>query len=73
MRTQVAAPIFSKHTSKWRAVLATYRGEPGDEYMVSSVESAPVFDTEEEAYAGGNRALTVLEETGKFPNMCEAF
>jgi hypothetical protein len=41
--------------------------------MVSSVESAPVFDTEEDAYAGADRALKVLEETGKFPNMCEAF
>jgi len=73
MRTQVAAPILSARTGKWRAVLETYRGEPGTEHLASSVESAPVFDTEEDAYAGGDRALTMLEETGKFPNMCEVF
>ena len=73
MRTQVAAPIVSSYNNKWKAVLVTFRGAVGAEYMASSVESAPVFDTEEDAYAGANRALTVLEETGKFPNMCEAF
>jgi hypothetical protein len=73
MRTEVTQPIISTYNGKWSAVLSTFRGDPGSEYMVSSVESAPVFDTEEEAYAGGNRALGVLEETGKFPNMCEAF
>jgi len=73
MRTEVAAPIVNSYNNKWKAVLTTFNGPPGAEYMMSSVESAPVFDTEEDAYAGANRALTLLEETGKFPNMSEAF
>lgn len=73
MRTEIAQPILSAHTGKWRAVLVTFMGTPGSEHLASSIESAPVFATEEDAYAGSNRALDVLETTGKFPNMCEAF
>jgi hypothetical protein len=50
-----------------------YNGTPGDEYLSASCESAPVFDTEDEAYEGGNRALDKLVKDGCFPNMCEAF
>ena len=51
----------------------SYKGIPGQEYVCSKIESASVFATEDEAYAGGSRALDALEQTGKFPNMCEVF
>lgn len=50
-----------------------HKGIPGQEYVYSKIESAAVFTTEDEAYAGGNRALDILEQTGVYPNMCELF
>ncbi len=73
IRTQVGKPLQSKHNGKWAATFENWRGIPGDEYLASSIESAPVFTTEDEAYAGAARALEVLEKTDRFPNMCEAF
>jgi hypothetical protein len=70
-RTTVSAPVQSKHTGKWRATFENWCGKPGEEYLGSTVESAPVFATEDEAYKGAVRALEILEATDKFPNMCE--
>ena len=73
MRTELGQVAQSKFNSKWSITLVSYKGIPGQEYVCSEVESAPVFATEDEAYAGGSRALDVLETTGVYPNMCEAF
>ena len=73
MRTQMSGVGQSKHNGKFTAKFDIYNGTPGDEYISASCESAPVFTTEDEAYAGGQRALDYLEQTGRFPNMCEAF
>jgi hypothetical protein len=73
IRTQANKPVLSKHNGKWSATFDNFRGTPGDEYLMSTVESAAVFVTEEEAYAGTERALAVLEATGKYPNMCGPF
>lgn len=70
LRTEVAAPEQAS-TGKWRSCFNTYGGEVGAEYLMSSCSSAPVWDTEDEAYDGARRALDVLEATDKFPNMCE--
>ncbi len=73
MRTEIGSVNQSKFNNKWSVTLVSYKGVPGQEYVSSEVESAPVFLTEDEAYAGGKRALDMLENTGKFPNMCEVF
>ena len=72
-RTCLAAPVQKAHTGKWCASFEIWRGIPGDEYMVASATSAALFDTEQEAYEAGDRALDVLQATDKFPNMCEKF
>jgi hypothetical protein len=72
MRTEQDAPTVATN-GKWRANFVTYNGTPGDEYVANTCGSAPVFNTEDEAYAGGSRALDILEQTGKFPNMCDPF
>jgi len=44
-----------------------------EQYVAFSCESPALFDSEDEAYRAGGRALDVLERTGKFPNMCDPF
>ena len=75
LRTEVTLPEQSKHTGKWAISFANYlkRSEGDSEFLSSTCTSAFVFDTEDEAYEGGNRAMAVLEATGQFPNMCEKF
>jgi hypothetical protein len=58
---------------KFSVTFTTVKGQMGDEYVSSSCTSAPVFDSEDEAYNGAIRALDVLAATGRFPNMCEQF
>ena len=72
-RTCLAAPVFSKVVGAWSTVFETWRGIPGSEYRVSSITTGALFETEDAAYAAGDRALDMLQNTGKFPNMCEAF
>jgi hypothetical protein len=73
MRTEIGQATQSSFNDKWSITLVSYKGIPGQEYVCSEVESAAVFVTESEAYSGGSRALDMLEQTGKFPNMCEMF
>jgi hypothetical protein len=72
MRTQLG-PVTSGQSGKFRVTFQTYAGAPGNEHLKSVAGSAEIFETEDEAYAAGNRALQVLEDTGMFPNLCEAF
>lgn len=72
-RTCQVAPAYYARINKWSCRLETWRGIPGDEYMATSCTSGALFDTETEAYGAGDRALDVLQATGKFPNMCEKF
>ena len=70
MRTVLGQANQSKLNGKWAITLETYSRH---EYLFSRTVSAPVFNTEEDAYEGGERALEILERTGMFPNMCEEF
>ena len=70
-RTCAGKPKFSKVTGKWSACFEMWAGIPGDEYLASTVTSGSFFATEDEAYAAQDRALDVLQETDKLPNMCE--
>jgi hypothetical protein len=73
MRTEQGFPEQSTINGKWSATFVTYCGKPGDEYVANTCASAAVFATEDDAVAGGARALAMLEQTGKYPNMCELF
>lgn len=72
MRTQLG--IAAKQANGlWAVYFETFAGPAGQERMISRVNSAALFDTEDEALAAGQRALDYLEQTGLFPNMCERF
>ena len=73
MRTVLGQANQSNLNDKWTITLETYSVGRGHEYLSSKTVSAPVFNTEEDAYEGGERALEILERTGMFPNMCEEF
>lgn len=71
--TKQAAPELAS-TGKWRAAFETYMvREDGEEHLMMTGASAPVFDTATDADEGGKRAIKILEETGKYPNLCEVF
>ena len=74
-RTVLAQPVNYINThGKWAAHFEIWATPlEGDDYMISSVTSGALFDTKDAAYEAGGRALDVLQETGKFPNMCEVF
>jgi len=72
MRTLVAG--VEQVGAKFAVKLETYRVDNDlNAYLMFKVKSAPVFMTDADAYAGGKRAVAMLKETGRFPNMCEAF
>jgi hypothetical protein len=73
MRTVINRAAFNEHTGKWSVSFITWMGNPGYEYVAGETCSASVFELEAEALAAGGRALAMLESTGKYPNMCEAF
>lgn len=74
-RTRQVAPTFSKFTGKWSAEFQTWRShiDQDGEYIVTSCSSGALFETAEAALQAGDRALDALQETGKYPNMCEAW
>lgn len=73
IRTAITKPQQCKRTGMWSSVFEQFRSHSGEEYLISTVTSAPVFHTEDDALAGANRALDALGVTGRYPNMCEAF
>ena len=72
-RTQMGLVELCEKTGKYKVSFDMYRGTPGQEYLATTATSAPVFETEDDAYAGGARALEYLAETDRFPNLCEKF
>lgn len=72
MRTQANGVQLGKN-GKYAVKFVTFNGAPGSEYVMSECTSAPVFANEDEALAGQQRALDMLETSGRFPNMCEVF
>lgn len=72
MRTEVDT-TKQYPNGKWSVSFNTYMGVPGAEYLAASCESAAVFATEDDAWVGAMHAMDYLEETGRWPNMCEVF
>lgn len=73
MRTHQVAPAQCASTRKWCAEFEVWEGDVGREERVARLTSQPFFDTEDDAYEAGFRALDTLELTGKFPDMCKPF
>jgi hypothetical protein len=72
-RTEITDSLQNSN-NKWNIIFTSYKVlADGDEYVCGVIESAYVFDTEDEAYAAGNRALKMLADTGRFPDMCQPF
>lgn len=65
-KATVSDAKYSPTRDKW-SVLLEMQDKSGQ------IQSAYVFFTEADALWAGFRAVCMLEETGKFPNMCEAF
>lgn len=57
----------------WSVELAVYDTESDGDKELFRFESAPVFNSGLDALVAGDRAVIVFKNTGKFPNMCEAF
>lgn len=70
MRTQQGKPVQSKN-GMWSSTFENWMGPVGKEYLGSSVESGAVWPDEDTALEAGQRALQQLEQTGKYPNMCQ--
>ncbi len=66
LKATVSGAKYSPTRDKW-SLLLEMQNKSGE------FESAYVFPTEADALWAGFRAVRILEETGKFPNMCEAF
>ena len=75
MRRTEITDSLQNNNDKWNIIFTDYKvsAVTGDEYVSGVIESGYVFDTEDEAYAAGDRALKALADTGRFPNMCEPF
>ena len=70
-RTVQAAPVQNKHTGKWACCFQMFRKHEGTEYLASELESPALWFDGAAAGRAGQRALEILEATGKYPNMCE--
>lgn len=70
VRTQVGKASQGKN-GKWDISFDTFFGCAGAESLASTATCPAIWDTEDEAYDAGKRALEVLEATGMYPNMCE--
>lgn len=71
LRTTVYGTYFWGVTQTYGVQFATYFGEIGNEAEVI-VQSLPMFNTEDEAYAAGASALDTLETDGELPAWCSA-
>lgn len=72
LRTQIQG-VSQGANGKWLVTFETFRGIPGRETRVSLTSCSPMFESEDEAYAAGARALDCLEQSGMYPNLCEPF
>lgn len=68
--TRVAQPQQAPN-GRWCAAFENWVTHRGESYMSSSCTSAPLWFDADAARLAGERALKVLETTGRFPNMCE--
>lgn len=71
LRTTVYGTYFWGVSQTYGVQFATYFGELGNEAEII-VQSLPMFNTEDVAYAAGQVALDMLEADGVLPDWCSA-
>ena len=72
LEVDVAIPVQGKN-GKWSSTFETFRITGSTAHLMNTIESAPVWEDAAAAVEGAHRALATLEETGKYPNMCEVW
>jgi hypothetical protein len=72
--TQVrqASPV-RKSNGLWACTFQMVRSHVGEEYVAGELETAGVWFDAGAALVAGQRALEVLSETGRYPNLCEVW
>ena len=65
----VTANDLGKYSISFEAIVGT----PGDEYVAAEVESAFLFDNEDDAFAAANRAIDYFDANNRFPDMSKQF
>ena len=73
MRIEQVAPVQSKHNGLWACNFKLFHSWAGEEYLASEVKTAAVWFDKDAALKAGSRAMEVLEQTGKWPNLCEVW
>lgn len=71
IRTAQIEPVQSKHTGKFACQFQTFATLDGEEHLMSELCTGHVWFDREAALKAGERALQILAETGKYPNLCE--
>ena len=59
------------HNGKWSSTFENFRVHGDTATPMSTITSAALWDSQQAARDAGQRALAVLDETGKYPNLCE--
>jgi hypothetical protein len=67
------APVQSKFSGKWACTFQAFITYEGKEHLSSSCESGAVWFDKAAALVAGERALALLERTGRYPNLCEVW
>lgn len=67
MHSRLSQVHLDQHSGKWAVLFDIWNAPAGQECITSSIASAYLFNSNVEAYAAGLRAVTVLEETNKYP------
>ena len=68
--TKLAQPVLGRN-GKWCAAFENFITRGDETFMSSSCTSAPLWFDAAAAKLAAERAVVVLEQTGKLPNMCE--
>lgn len=61
----------SKYTNKYECKFSMHRIDDGRLVATAMTTSAAVWSTQQDAESAGHRAISVYEETGILPNLCE--
>ena len=73
IRIEQTAPVQSKFNGKWACTFTNTRIDNGKEHVATQLETAALWPDAATATQAGKRVIEILEKTGKYPNMCEAW
>lgn len=72
-RTVQAQPRQSRHNGQWACTFQMFRSHCGEEYLAGELETSAVWFDAAAALRAGQRAMEILEQTGRWPNLCEVW